>query len=188
MIQLRINKERRLILIAGAVLLFLGLIYRSPFFEELTSGAEIDDKIQRIAKYQSRIPQKEALEQKRRELTRRVEELQKVLLKGNTPALSAVNMQNRLTDIAGSLGMEIKSTSVLKPVPIKNTDLISIAVQFTAELTVKQLKQLLYQIELSDHQLQVKGLQLRKTSGAPVFQLQATITMEGYMLKPAGEV
>lgn len=185
MIRLRINKERRLILIAGAVLLLLGGLYQSSFFEELTGREELGLKLQRIMKYQDRIPQKVLLEKKRRALTKQVETLQESLLQGGTPALAAVSMQNRLNEIAANLGLEIRSTRVLKPEFIKNTDLIAVDIQFTTDLTVKQLKQLLYEIEYSGRPLQVKALQLRKTSAAPMVQLQASITIEGLMLNPA---
>ncbi len=188
MIQLRLNKERKIILVIGGILLAWGVLYRLvPVYQELIpQHNEIELKKEQIIKFQKRIQTKEGLEKKQLALTKKLEQLKQGLLRGQTPALSAVSMQNRLNEIADSIALEVQAVRVLKSKPIENTEFISVPVQFSTRLTIRQLKRLLYKIETAESFLQVANLVLKKSGEGMPVQLQVTMTVTGLMQKSGG--
>ena len=189
MISIQMTKERRRLLVIGGILLLLGVGYRLlPALSEIGAGnVQKDAKIQTISKYQKKIKEKASLDRHRLQLTRDLENLRHGLLKGQTPALAAVTMQNRLNEIAGNLDINIQSMRVLKPGPVENTDLVLVSVQLTAEVEMRQLKELLYRIEASENYLQIRKLQVNQRSDKLPVQLRTIMTVDGFMLKPDEE-
>lgn len=189
MLKIPLSKERKILLAVGGVLLLFGLAYRMvPFSREFGDGnAELMVKKEQIAKYLKRIQDKENLEKRQLVLTKAVEQLKQGLLKGQTPALAAVSLQNWLNETADRISVEIQSTRVLGAAPIENDAFMAVPLQLSMNLTVRQLKSLFYAIESSESFLHVTQLRLKRLGeGLPVM-LQVGMTITGYMQPPGAE-
>jgi hypothetical protein len=151
--QLMADKRKRYLISAGAVLLLFGLVYRLyPSPEGMDGGdAGIDAAGKRVAKYRQVVNGKSALEARLAALQKSLRQAETGLLTGQTPALAAADLQNTLNEIALAGGVEIKSMQVLPSQEGKQEpDLfISVPVQFSATLTTRQLKDILYRIGTS---------------------------------------
>jgi hypothetical protein len=147
------DKKRRYLLIAGAVLLLSGLAFRLyPYYEGMMGGeTDIAATKNRIAKYRQVVKGKGELEARLVSVKKSLEQAEAGLLTGKTAALAAVDIQNTLNEIALASGVEIKSMQVLKSQdPKKDAELyVSVPVQFSVLLTIRQLKDILYKIEAS---------------------------------------
>jgi uncharacterized small protein (DUF1192 family) len=149
--KLIIDKRRRYLLIAGAVLLLFGLAFwLFPYFEG-SQGGETDIAAQRkrVAKYRQTVKGRGELDARLASLNKSIERAEAGLLTGKTAALAAVDIQNILNEITIGSGVEIKSLQILKS-PQKDTEqYITVPVQFAVSPTIRQLKDILYKIEAS---------------------------------------
>ena len=183
--ELRLSKERKYILIAGGVLLFIGLLYRGiPFFLDIFSGSEeIAVKTRKLIKYRQAVQVRNKLEETLRSLNRTLVRAESRLLVGDTPALCAVDIQNILNEIANRTKVEIKTMLVLKPKQKKEMKYMSIPVKFSISSTIEQLKVTLYRIASSPKIMKVKDIQIRtgRRDRDHVEQIDSTITVEGFM-------
>lgn len=178
-------RERKRILIIGAVLLLLAGIYRFwPDLAALTDfSAAIDLKKRQIAKYQERVGRKPLLENHLLTLTRNLERAESRLFDRSTPALAAVDIQSMINEILGRVGLQSNRTRVLKPVEIKDAPYLRIGVEVTFTADVPQFKQVLYRLESSEKMLSVRSLSMntrysRKDKLTPV---TIQLVVEGIM-------
>lgn len=184
-------KTRQFLLIAVAVVLFIGVAVRyGLFFPGLPgSSAEIEHKEKRVAKYHQLVQRKEVIQQKLIGLGKEVARAENGLLNGKTQALAAVDLQNRLTGIADGSQVTIESQRVLKP-PKQGTDeeplYVQIPVQVTMTLTTRQLQQVLYGIADSPVFLKVTDASI-KVKRAEEGTLHATLTVSGLMKDAGGK-
>jgi len=180
-----LNRERKIIIIVGAILLILGLVYR--FSGELgqvgrTTDSNIIMKRNKIIKYQQRAQQQKTLESRHLALRRMLAQLESTLLEAQTPALAAVDIQNILNRLAEDSKVEIRSIQVLKTreneiLPYKG---ILMRINFTS--TLRQLKEMLYQIESSPKFLRIVNMHSRVANSRQPDQLSSIMTIEGFML------
>jgi hypothetical protein len=182
-----IDKRRRYILIAGAVLLFCGLAFwLFPYFEGI-QGGETDNiaaQKKRVAKYRQTVKGRGELEASLVSLNKSLERAEAGLLTGKTAALAAVDIQNTLNEIVIGSGVEIKSVQVMKSQNQKqDADLyISIPVQFTISATIRQLKDILYKIEASSKFfLTVERFGIIVVGASCPGQIRVDITVSGIM-------
>jgi len=185
MLKFNMSKERKYLLMGGGVLLVLGVLYRFfPVIQDLKpAGSEIIFKKQQIAKYCQKIQKRKNLESRRIALNRNLGRAESGLLAGETPALAAVDIQNILSDITRKIDIEIKTMRVIKSIDLENMNYVSIPVQFTLKSTVRQLKDMLYQIETSNKFLIISKMKIRNTSGKQPEQISSTITVSGLLKK-----
>ena len=181
----RIDKEKKYILIAGAVLLLFALAYRLfPFFQGIQgSGAEIAVKERQLAKYRQAVKERNDIETRLVSMNRFLERSEAGLLTGKTAALAAVDIQNILNEIASGSEVEIKRVRVLKSKKPDEGHYIGIPVQFTVNSTVRQLKEILYRIEASPKLLTVEKLRASVVRGKSSRQIRSDITVSGFMKK-----
>ncbi len=185
------TKERKYILICGAILLICAAIYRfAPDFEGFDSlEQEIALKEKKLKKYHQILQESGELNTKLNSLNRTLDRVESKLLSGQTPALAAVDIQNILNDIAGRTGVEINTMRVLKPKdeseeenPVGN-QYLAIPVQITINATTRQLKEILYKIENSLKLLRITDMRIRLTNVKQVEKIYSTLTVEGFMKK-----
>ena len=182
---IKLNKQRKVILIAGAIALFVGVVYRFfPIFDNIESmDDEIALKEKKLVKYRAMVREREALESKLISLNRAIERAENGLLEGETPALAAVDVQNILNEITGKSELEVLTMRVLKPQG-KDEDLYTaIPVQITIRCTIRQLKEILYQVESSSRLLRISDFRVRVIRSKVEGQIQATLTVEGFVKK-----
>ena len=185
MLRLRIDKKRKYLLIAGAVLLFIALLYRfSPGLRVGETTAEIALKERKLAKYHKTLREKKDMEARLASLNRALGRLESRLLTGDTPALAAVDIQNLLNGIAGRSAIDIKTMRVLKPEDEDEAKYIVIPVQFSITSTVRQLKEVLYRIESSPEYLTIRKIRIHAAKSREPEQIQSTLTVAGLMRKP----
>lgn len=181
-----IDKRRRYLLIAGAVLLLFGLAFWVfPYLEGIQGGdADVAAQKKRIAKYRQTVKGRGELEAMLVSLTKSLERGEAGLLTGKTAALAAVDIQNTLNEIVIGSGLEIKSVQVMKsPNQKQDADLyISIPVQFTVSATIRQLKDILYKIEASPKFfLTVERIGISVSGAGGPGQMRCDITVSGIM-------
>ena len=181
-----VDKRRRYLLIAGAVLLLFGLAFwLFPFFEGIQGGdTDIGAQKKRVAKYRQTVKGRGELEARLVSLNKSLEQVEAGLLTGKTAALAAVDIQNILNEIALGSGVEIKSVQVLTSQNQKqDAELyISVPVQFTVSATIRQLKDILYKIEASPKFfLTVERIGISVAGAGGPGQMRVDITVSGIM-------
>lgn len=179
-----VDKRRRYLLMAGAVLILFGLAFwLFPFFEGIHGGeTDIAAQKKRIAKYRQTVQGRGELETRLASLNKSLERAEAGFLTGKTAALAAVDIQNILNEIALGSGVEIKSTQVLSS-QRRDSDLyISVPVQFTVSATIRQLKDILYKIEASPKFfLTVEKIGISVAGVGSPGQIRVDITVSGIM-------
>jgi Tfp pilus assembly protein PilO len=186
-LKLKINKERKIILLVGAVVILAGILYRFfPVFESMESlEQEIVLKQKKLQKYRQMVQERNELESRLISYNRIIERAESALLEGETSALAAVDIQNILSEITGKSDLEVLTMRVLKPEGEEEDLYTTIPVQITLRCTVRQLKEVVYQIESAPKLLRIGDLRVRVVRGKIEGQVQATLTVEGYTKKNA---
>lgn len=185
MLKFKFDKKRKYIIIIGAVLLLLGLIYRLfPFFQGIQSAsAENVLKEKQLAKYRQMVHEGKNLEARLISLNRTLTRAESGLLTGKTPPLAAVDIQNILNKIASRSDVEMKTVRVLKPEKLDEKNYLSVPVQFSISSTIRQLKEILYRIETSPKYLTVKKVRINVARRGSSRQIRSDITVAGVMKK-----
>lgn len=182
------TKERKYILIGGAVLLILASIYRfSPQIDGfLETADDIAFKMEQMEKYRKRALKRQAYQTRLLDLNRKLQQLESRLLTGESSSLAAVDIQNILNDIVRRNRLEIDQIQVLRP--RKNEDAKmegyqyeAVPVRISIESTIRQLQNILYGIESHPKILIIKDLQSRVLQSGEKEAIQTTLTVEGYM-------
>ncbi len=185
--KIEMNRERRYLLIGGAVLLLLGAVYRfgPDVFGFFSISDDIAFKKTHVEKYLKVAAQKKELDKAQKNLNQVLNRMEFGLLTGKTPSLAAVEVQNLLNEIAGSNGINIDTMQVLKPEEDKAAGYITIPVRFMMHSNIVQLKGMLYGIESSPKHLVVAEISAdvspRRSSSA---QIRSSITVKGVMKLP----
>ncbi len=177
------TKERRYILIGGCLLVLFGLIYRFyPFgidFLESDSGFEL--KLKKIQKYSAAVKQKPYIEKYLMKLNKVSAASLNVLLKGTTPALGAVDIQNTLNQIAQKVGVNITRIDIRKAKKLDADEIISIPVRFTITSTTRQLRDMIFFIESSPKLIRIIDIQSKVGQKKYPEYIRSTITVEGFI-------
>jgi len=182
--QLIIDKRRRYLLIAGAVLLLFGFAYWSlPYVEGIRGGeTDITAQKKRIAKYLQAVKGRGELDARVASLSKSLERAEAGLLTGKTAALAAVDIQNILSEIAVGSGIELRSVVVPKPQPKDTEQYVSVPVAFTVSASIRQLKDLLYKIEASPKFfLTVEKIGISVAGAGSPGQIRCDVTVSGIM-------
>ncbi len=178
-------KERRLILIIGAIVLLIGAVYRfSPTLGQLTGDEdEIQLKKKKVEKYSQLVKTKKQHEKNLLSLTRNLERAEAGLIRRDTPALAAVYIQNMVTDALNRTGLQTNKIQVKKPIAMKDAPYLRIGVQVGFTSNIEQLKQILYRIESSEKILRVRKLQLNRSQpkGQGEISIKTDMVVEGMM-------
>ncbi len=187
-INMKLNRERKIILAVGAVLLLMAAWYRFyPAFSDVFSRSdEIALKTIQLEKYGKMAAQRKSAERQRDQLQKALLKADARFLPGETPMLAAVEIQKALNDITGASNVKIDSMRVLKPVESKETDLVRIPVSFAIQSNVRQLKEIIYGIESADKLLIISELDVDSNARRQAGDIRSTLTVEGVM-KPKGK-
>ncbi len=188
--KIEINRERKYLLIGGAVLLLLGALYRfGPGLVDFFSTAdEVALKKNHVEKYLKRVSQRQGVEKARKDLNRTLERLESGLLTGKTPTLAAVEVQNILNEIAGVTGVPVDTMQVLKPEENADAGYLRIPVRFSMRSNIAQLKGMIYGIESASKRLIIVDLSASTTARREGREeILSTITVEGVMAAPKAQ-
>lgn len=181
---------RKPLLIFGALVLTLGLIYRFwPELEQFGSPrAEVEIKIKQIRKYQELIKEKGAVEARKTSLAKAMAAAEEGLLTGKTASLAAVEIQNALDGIARTTKGDIKTLRILKTEEIQKEPYVMVPVEFTLTSNIRQLKEIIYLIETSPKYLAIQQMRIdvARVRGGSSATIQSQITVAGLMRKEGG--
>ena len=181
---MKLSKERKVILLIGAVLLVPALIYRyAPPLEGLLAFGEATAvREEKLASYRRIAKKRVALEAHLNALKSLLTKAEDGLLSGKTAALAAVEVQNILKRIVTAKGAQVRTMRVLTPKEESEGAYLGILVQATIQSNVRQLKDVLYDIENSRILLNIQELRVRSARRRySEDQLQSTITVAGYL-------
>jgi Tfp pilus assembly protein PilO len=181
----KLDKQKKTLLLIGAFVLFVAVLYKFfPFFENIESrDNEILLKEKNLIKYRQMVQERNDLEVKLASLNRTIENAENGLLGGKTPALGAADVQNVLKEITDKSDMEVLTMRVMNPENKEEDIYMIIPVQITIQCSVRQLKEIIYQIESSSMLLKIGDLRIRVIRGRIEGQVQATLTVQGFMKK-----
>lgn len=183
MMKFALTRERKYILIAGAILLFFGLAYKLyPLVQGITGeNVQIAIKEKQLVKYRQSIEEGKQLQKRLEALTRALKKGESGLLRGKTASLAAVDMQNILSAITQKSDVQIRSVRVLKPVKKEGASYTSVPVRFSLSLTTRQLKEILYGIAISNRHLTVREIRISAPRRKGRDQLRVDLTVDGFM-------
>ena len=142
-----------LVLLGGLVWLPFGYLRRQS--EELAAGQR------RLEELRARLPVREELLARQRELERSGS-LADALLSGSTPAVAAAQLQGDLSALAAAMGGEITTVQILEPEPAPPFVRIGLRLGMTGDIAT--MRDFLYAIETRDPVLIVRSMNL--TAGA----------------------
>lgn len=190
MFRFEIEKNRRFLVIAGAVLLLMAVVYRLiPMFQEMGgTGEAIALKQRQLEKYRQMVHEGDDLEKKLKSLEKILRQGESRLLTGKTPSLAAADIQNIVHDMATESNVEIKTVRVLKPEELEKGAYLSIPVQLTITSAIRPLEQFLYRIATSPRYLTVKKLRIRiattrSLKSSAKTDIRSDITVHGFLKK-----
>jgi hypothetical protein len=154
----RIDRKRKYFLIAMALLLVAGFVYRvwPQIGNILANESDVAIKRKQLVKYQKMFQSAGDLEQETSLLRVTLKKGETGLLTGKTPALAAADIQKVLHQIAHKSHVEIVSVQVLKAKEMSGSLYLSIPVGVTIKGNIRQWKGFLYQIMASPKYLTVE--------------------------------
>ncbi len=183
------TKERKRIIIFGIVLLLMGAAYRfMPDISHLViSETETVLKTKKLKQYQQMLSKASQTKARHDAIDAALKKVEMGLLRGNTSALAAVDMQNIIKAVVFETGCEVKSLQVLKSGEPDLEGYVSIPVKFQVISTARQIKDILYGIESAEKLFRITELNLRASpqrskKGEPTpTMIRSIITVEGYV-------
>jgi hypothetical protein len=180
-----LTRERKIILIGGAILLLLGLIYNlAPTVQRMFAEDEsLALKEEKLTKYLAKVNEKTIYAQQAKALENRLRRIEAGLLTPKTPALAAVDIQTMIRDIAVRYGAEVKTMRILSAASSADNAYVAIPVEVTLSSDIRQLVEVLYGIETSSRLLHVVDLTARSAGRRSGDTILATMTVEGFMKK-----
>jgi Tfp pilus assembly protein PilO len=101
-------------------------------------------------------------------------------LPASTPAVAASELQKLVKEIAAKASTEIRSERILPPV--ERGELVEIPLEVAVSAEVRQLVDILAQLEQTPKLLVVQDLKIRVINVAQPKELLATITLSGFIL------
>jgi Tfp pilus assembly protein PilO len=183
-LSLVMDTRQRYLLMAGAILILLGLAFWSlPYFEGIQGGhTDIAAQKKRVEKYRQTVQQRGEIETRLAYLKKSLERAETGLLTGKTEALAAAEIQNILNEIALGSGVEIRSLQVLKSQKKDSDPYVGVPVQFNISATIRQLKDILYKIEASPkYFLTVEKIGISVAGAGSPGQIRCDVTVSGIM-------
>ncbi len=183
-----ITKERKIILIGGAVLLLLAAIYRFyPHITPVFSGSDdIQLKQETIGRYQAVVIRKDQVDADHARMRRLLSRVEDGLLPGATESLAAVEIQNIIDTIAAANKIKIDTMQVMRTRDAEDAGYAMIPVRFAFGSDIPQLKDMLYGIESHAKLLIVSDVSLALSVTARNGAIRSTVTVEGVIRKKGG--
>ena len=178
----KVDFRRKHVLVALAILLSLAVVYRFfPFFQEVFSpNQEIELTEKRLVKYHEMIDSGKNIDKRLASLTKTAKELESRLLTGKTSSLAAVEVQKIMQETAGKSNVQISSVKVLSPENLDERGYLLVPVEFRMLPTMRQLKEILYQLQASQKYLTVRKIVVQDYSNRDR-RLRCNITVAGSM-------
>ena len=199
MMSLRLGKGRNIIMAGLAPLVLLAMIYLFSLLQRnyLLSNEALDLKQHKLAKYRQTVLGKKVVKQELLRLQNTFKRAETGLLRGETDSLAAAEIQQIVTDITDTAGAQILTVRILQPDRSANDMYLTIPVEVTINSTMRQLTELLYELDRSAKLLRVAKLGIRPGQRQSRFaargrrakpvnsatMVTTTLTVEGFVKK-----
>ncbi|MGD9510345.1 MAG: type II secretion system protein GspM [Geminicoccaceae bacterium] len=167
------------------LLLVLGVIAAAvlaPFGYLRNEERALEQGAQRVAELQARLPGREELLARERELQGTVD-AERTLLPGSTPAVAAAQLQGDLAGLAAAMGGEITTVQILEPESTPPFARIGLRLSLSGDMAT--VRDFLYAVETREPMLIVRRMDLSvaaasEGSSAENPPLAATFEIYGY--------
>jgi Tfp pilus assembly protein PilO len=193
-------RKRRKIIVAGLALLALvALIY---LFDSLSQSTQQFNealylKQVKLAKYRQKVLEKKAVKRELLNLQRAFKRAEAALLTGKTQSLAAAELQEIVSRITKAAGGQIMTVRILQPDRSDKDMYLAIPLEVTINSTMRQLTELLNELDRSAKLVRITELGIRSRKGSSRFArggkraarviseniVTTTLTVEGFAKK-----
>jgi Tfp pilus assembly protein PilO len=182
---MKITPRDKKYLIAGVVALCIFVVVKFiiyPFLDTLESQKEdLELKQQTVQKYTKIISRQGELQKKLKLLKKDDLSISSSLLKGETPSLSAADIQKSIDRIATSSTIEIQSVKIMDSG--KQGDFLTVPIQIRFTSDLKRMKNFIYGIETNQKLLTIPSLKISVRNRRDPKEIIVTMVVSGYMKK-----
>ena len=140
---------------------------------------EIALKRKVLLKYSEFLQKRKTVEEELGRVQKRYEEVQQRFLPGETPQLSAANLQEVLKKLLEKNGMTIRSFRILEPKDISMYRRISIHIDFNPVNNLLSLVQFIHDIEHHDKELMISEMDLLVLNPRMPNSIQGSFVISG---------
>jgi len=140
---------------------------------------EIALKRKVLLKYSEFLQKRKTVEEELGRVQKRYEEVQQRFLPGETPQLSAANLQEVLKKLLEKNGMTIRSFRILEPKDISMYRRISIHIDFNPVNNLLSLVQFIHDIEHHDKELMISEMDLLVPNPRMPNSIQGSFVISG---------
>ena len=140
---------------------------------------EIALKRKVLLKYSEFLQKRKTVEEELGRVQKRYEEVQQRFLPGETPQLSAANLQEVLKKLLEKNGMTIRSFRILEPKDISMYRRISIHIDFNPVNNLLSLVQFIHDIEHHDKELMISEMDLLVANPRMPNTIQGSFVISG---------
>ncbi|MBW2370331.1 MAG: hypothetical protein JRH15_20870 [Deltaproteobacteria bacterium] len=188
---MKINTERKYILICGAVLLLIGLFYRfSPgIIDTIAVTDDLILKEKQVNKYLQLIEAEKQLNTQLVQMKRHLGKTEASLFNADSASMAAVQLQGIIKKVADLEGIEIESMRFMDPEIVDKTaadPFLSIPVKFSFKSPMRALANLLYRIHNDLKSLNIKELRIKTKGKYQTELVRTTLVVNGYMAQSSG--
>jgi hypothetical protein len=196
------RRERALVMLTGAILLIFIAKYAlvTPFFERREwVKQQLENQPQLLTKNLRYLGQKESMLAGLEGAREQIKAQEPKLLSGDTPSMSASDLQETVQAMAAREGTQVITTRVLNPEPAGSFSKIGIQLEIGAQ--IQQLASLIRGIETSPKLLMIDEINVRSlfrpigfpqppgVAQAPTQNLRISLVVSGYVrAQAAGSV
>lgn len=179
-----LSGRERVLVIACAVVVALVAIWElgiQPIREDNQVAADLVPVRERLLlKRQEIIATKAAVNRELEQVNGRLEKLSTRFLAAAAPPVAASELQKIAKETATAAGMEVRSERILPPV--ERGEILEIPVEIAVSGEIRNLVQLLTQLEAAPKLLVVQDVKIRVMNVAQPKDLLATVTLTGLII------
>ena len=177
----KVSRNRILWIIIGVaifVLIFtLGILPRVEATRRMKEEIALKRKV--LLKYSEFLQKRKTVEEELGRVQKRYEEVQQRFLPGETPQLSAANLQEVLKKLLEKNGMTIRSFRILEPKDVSMYRRISIHIDFNPVNNLLSLVQFIHDIEHHDKELMISEMDLLVPNPRMPNSIQGSFVISG---------
>ena len=177
-----LNREK-IFLYAGGLLFGLIVIYLlavNPLYKKhLDTQSKIEQKGMLFNRYKAILAREDQLKERVMYIKKEFDVMDNVLLSGAKPSLAASELQSILENIIKKTGVTI--TNIKNKRPLEKEAFYQIPIEITVESTLRELKDIVFQIENSDKFLLVKELSVRMVKSGNPETLKTRLIIDGFV-------
>ena len=180
------RRERVLVGLALAVAVLLGgwLLVVEPILEHNRTASElVPAREQVLLQKRELIARRAVINAELQATAARFEKLSQGFLTSATPAVAASELQKIVKDMAAQAKTEVRSERILPPA--ERGELLEIPVEIAVSCEIRQLVDLLAQLDGASKLLPVQDIKVRVVNLSQPKELLVTLTISGFILPSA---